>query len=114
MALVVVDDLRGDVPQRTGDHQAGTLGGAAQPLADAEVPAGSADATRRRGAAEAAPLEQFGGHFLPAFPAFRRMASPWYRTPLPLYGSGGRIFLMFAATSPTCCLSIPDTWNSVG
>ena len=42
------------------------------------------------------------------------MTSPWYLTPLPLYGSGGRILRMFAATSPTCCLSMPATWNSVG
>ena len=42
------------------------------------------------------------------------MTSPTYFTPLPLYGSGGRIFRMFAATSPTCCLSIPATWNRVG
>ena len=34
-------------------------------------------------AAIAAP-EQRGGHFLPAFPALRRMTSPWYFTPLPL------------------------------
>ena len=38
MALEVVDDLRGDVPQRPGDDQAGTLGGAADVLADPEVP----------------------------------------------------------------------------
>src|SRR5581483_2070868 len=46
---------------------------------------------------------------LPALPALRRMYSPRYRRPLPLYGSGGRSSLMRAATSPTRCLSTPVT-----
>ena len=29
--------------------------------------------------------------------------------PLPLYGSGGRVLRIFAAISPTCCLSTPLT-----
>src|SRR5580692_9022179 len=52
--------------------------------------------------------------YLPAFPTLRRICSPWYRTPLPLYGSGLRSLRMLAATSPTCCLSIPSTTNRVG
>src|SRR6266705_755859 len=52
--------------------------------------------------------------YLPAFPALRRICSPAYRTPLPLYGSGLRSLRMFAATSPTCCLSMPSTTNLVG
>ena len=34
--------------------------------------------------------------------------------PLPLYGSGLRIFRMLAATSPTACLSLPRTTMEVG
>src|SRR5690606_20638373 len=52
--------------------------------------------------------------YLPAFPTLRRTCSPAYRTPLPLYGSGLRILRMLAATSPTCCLSMPETENLVG
>src|ERR1039457_3877795 len=52
--------------------------------------------------------------YFPAFPTLRRICSPWYRTPLPLYGSGLRSLRMLAATSPTCCLSIPSTTNLVG
>src|SRR6266550_3751958 len=51
-----------------------------------------------------------------ALPAFFRTYSPSYRMPLPLYGSGLRTFRMFAAISPTCCLSLPRTtiWVGVG
>ena len=31
-----------------------------------------------------------------------------------MYGSGLRILRMFAATSPTCCLSMPATVSFVG
>ena len=34
--------------------------------------------------------------------------------PLPLYGSGLRSLRMFAATSPTFCLSMPVTVSRVG
>ena len=44
-----------------------------------------------------------------ALPTFRRTCSPAYLTPLPLYGSGGRVRRMRAAISPTSCLSIPLT-----
>src|SRR5439155_27134214 len=94
--------------------QARALGGAEDVLADPEVPARLADPPRPGHPRATAPLEQCGSHFLPAFPALRRITSPWYFTPLPLYGSGGRIFRMFAATSPTCCLSMPSTLNRVG
>src|SRR4029453_10022944 len=114
VALEVVHDLRADVPRGPGDDEAGTLGRAADVLADPEVPTRLSDGALGGNTAAIAALEQRGGHFLPAFPALRRITSPWYLTPLPLYGSGGRIFRMFAATSPTCCLSIPLTWNRVG
>src|SRR5262249_50020915 len=42
------------------------------------------------------------------------MCSPEYRRPFPLYGSGLRSLRMLAATSPTCCLSIPSTTSLVG
>src|SRR5271154_4294447 len=47
-------------------------------------------------------------YFAPApavLPAFLRSTSPVYRTPLFLYGSGGRNERMLAATCPTICLS---------
>lgn len=46
--------------------------------------------------------------YAPVFPALRRIRSPVYLTPLPLYGSGGLRLLILAATSPTCCLSAPE------
>src|SRR5512132_4519180 len=49
-----------------------------------------------------------------ALPAFFRTYSFSYRIPLPLYGSGLRIFRMLAAISPTCCLSFPRTTICVG
>src|ERR1019366_9573894 len=52
--------------------------------------------------------------YLPAFPALRRICSPWYRTPLPLYGSGLRRLRLLAATSATCCFSMPSTTNLEG
>src|SRR5256885_5138463 len=51
---------------------------------------------------------------LPAFPALRRIFSPRYITPLPLYGSGGRIPRRLAATRPTASMEMPDTENFVG
>src|SRR5713226_9480681 len=47
--------------------------------------------------------------FAPALPALRRMTSSAYLIPLPLYGSGGRTRLIFAAVSPTSSLSAPLT-----
>src|SRR5258705_10813852 len=46
-------------------------------------------------------------------PALRRTCSPWYRTPLPLYGSGGRTARSSAATCPTSSLSMPSTLTTV-
>src|SRR3990172_1572090 len=43
----------------------------------------------------------------PALPAFLLITSSLYFTPLPLYGSGGLIALILAATCPTSCLSAP-------
>src|SRR5262249_54309337 len=81
-ALGVVHDLGDHVPQRTAHYQAWPLGGAGDVLAYPEMPACLADPAR--GSVPAASLQERGGHFLPAFPALRRMTSPWYFTPLPL------------------------------
>ena len=48
-------------------------------------------------------------YFLPDLPAFLIIRSPAYLIPFPLYGSGGRISRIFAASFPTSSLSIPDT-----
>src|SRR4029453_19015027 len=58
--------------------------------------------------------QRYRHRHLPAFPTLRRTFSPAYRTPLPLYGSGLRILRMFAAVSPTSCLSMPETENRGG
>src|SRR5262249_10840046 len=85
-------------------------------LAQPEVPArlrhppGGRDAGRAAGLLEDARR----CHHLPVFPALRRTAPPWYRTPLPLYGSGVRSLRVFAAPPPTFCLSMPSTENRVG
>src|SRR5205814_1597996 len=42
------------------------------------------------------------------------MYSPAYFTPFALYGSGSRSPRIFAATSPTASLSIPDTLSFCG
>src|SRR5207342_2619785 len=98
------------VPAGARHDQPRTYRGASDALADAQVtPAASNRRTRAR-----AELGCERSHYLPAFPALRRTTSPSYRTPLPLYGSGLRSLRMFAATSPTCCLSMPDTVNRVG
>src|SRR4030065_96307 len=52
------------------------------------------------------PLIYFPPAF-PALPAFLLITSSEYLMPLPLYGSGGLIDLMSAATCPTTCLSGP-------
>src|SRR5580692_2701229 len=46
-------------------------------------------------------------YFAPVLPTFFFNRSPAYRTPLFLYGSGGRSDRISAATCPTCCRSIP-------
>ena len=47
-------------------------------------------------------------------PAFRRITSPWYFTPFPLYGSGLRKLRISAATCPTSSLLIPAITTVVG
>src|SRR4051795_8133026 len=117
----VVDDLDVDVPGAALDDQARTLRRTAHTLAQAVVP------TQPRGAARSADVGADGlvhpgtllglgclCHHLPVFPTLRLTTSPWYRTPLPLYGSGLRILRILAETSPTCCLSMPLTRRRVG
>src|SRR3954451_21592815 len=119
----VVDDLHVDVPRAAVDHQAGALRRTADALAQPGVPAQPRDATRGAhvGADGLVPHVRSSAlgvirlsHYLPVFPTLRFTTSPWYRTPLPLYGSGLRILRILAATSPTCCLSIPATRRRVG
>src|SRR6478735_1002834 len=107
LADAVVDDLGRDVPGGPGHDEAGTSGRTRDLLAKAHVTTLTGNAL-----ALADDLESHG--YLPAFPTLRRTFSPAYRTPLPLYGSGLRILRMFAATSPTCCLSMPCTEKRVG
>src|SRR4029079_5309365 len=63
VALRVVHDLRGDLPQAAGDHQARPLGRTADVLADPEVAARLADGAL--GGDATAALEELGAHFLP-------------------------------------------------
>src|SRR5918997_1817236 len=53
-------------------------------------------------------------YFPPALPAFRRICSPAYLMPLPLYGSGGRRLRSSAATWPTSSLFAPSPATVVG
>ena len=46
---------------------------------------------------------------MPDLPAFLSIRSPSYLMPLPLYGSGGLIARILAASLPTNSLSGPDT-----
>src|SRR3954453_4289064 len=114
----VVDDLHVDVPRGAVDHETRTLGRAVDPLAQPGVPTQPRDAARGAdvgadGLVAAAGLACLS-HHLPVFPTLRFTISPWYRTPLPLYGSGLRSLRILAATSPTCCLSMPSTRKRVG
>src|SRR5215218_7068451 len=110
----VVHDLHVDVPRAAVDHQAGALRRAGHALAQPVVPTQARHAAR--GADVGADrLVNPGGllvlrclsHHLPVFPTLRLMTSPWY-------GSGLRSLRMFAATWPTCCLSMPVTRRRVG
>src|SRR5262245_22101392 len=102
----VVDDLRGDVLERTKHHQTWTLARPRHLLANAKV--------------SAMPLllacfrNRWHGYLPPALPALRRMTSPAYLMPFPLYGSGGRRLRSSAATCPTSALSDPSTRICVG
>src|SRR3954470_3177960 len=113
MALRVVDDLGHDVPGGTGDDEARALRRAGQALAHPQVPP-LARGVRALARTAAAALDADRHFFLPAFPTLRRICSPAYRTPLPLYGSGLRSLRRLAAPSPTSCLSMPLTLNRVG
>src|SRR3954454_14664997 len=100
----VVDGMDADVLGGPGDDEARALRRSGHLLAATDL------TTQTRGDARAgvlAGLECDSHRHLPAFPTLRRICSPAYRTPLPLYGSGLRSLRMFAATSPTSCLSMP-------
>src|SRR5262245_14032037 len=86
----VVDDLRGDVLERTENHEARPLRRARHLLADAKMPAVPLLLASLRNC--------WHGYLPPALPALRRMISPAYLMPLPLYGSGGRSPRISAAT----------------
>src|SRR5262245_33526865 len=105
-ALHVVDDLGVDV-HAAAEHaepwaRRGALDAVPDPVAADLPPLGLVVMSARHYADPA------------AFPAFRRMYSPSYLTPLPLYGSGGRKPRMSAATCPTSALSAPLTVRRVG
>ena len=51
--------------------------------------------------------------FASFLPAFRRTCSPLYKTPLPLYGSGGLNERILDAINPTSSLLIPATFMFV-
>src|ERR1700722_17323811 len=112
----VVDELGEGVLRRAGDDQPRTRRAAFDLLAHAQVAALQRRDARGGPARDAAVPSGPGARhcYLPAFPTLRRICSPWYFTPLPLYGSGLRSLRMLAATSPTCCLSMPSTTNLVG
>src|SRR3954452_4307765 len=114
----VVDDLHVDVPRGAVDHEARALRRPVDALAQAGVPAQPRDAARGADVGADGLVPPCGllclSHHLPVFPTLRFTTSPWYRTPLPLYGSGLRSLRIFAATSPTCCLSMPSTRKRVG
>src|SRR5262249_41516925 len=98
LALRIVDDLRVDVRHAAEDRETRALRRARQLAPDALVNA-AADFL----------LFSLTNHLPPApvLPTFLRSASPVYRTPLFLYGSGLRSARIFAATWPSICRSCP-------
>src|SRR4029079_13138434 len=93
--------------QRTPNDQARPLGGATDFLPNAKVAAIAPLFVRSRWTHDR--------HYLPpALPAFRRICSPAYLMPLPLYGSGGRRLRSSAATCPTTSLVAPSLMIWVG
>src|SRR5215212_4767398 len=110
MARDIVNHLRSDVAGRPRHNKSGPLRRSEDLLAAAQLATHPRPGLGRH----ALVRRQRDSHHLPAFPTLRRTLSPAYRTPLPLYGSGLRSFRMFAATSPTRCLSIPTTEKRVG
>ena len=75
-ALGVIDDLGNHVTVGTGNHQTRKLRGTADVLAQTSVTALKRDLL--------ALTENLDAHYLPAFPALRRMCSSAYLMPLPL------------------------------
>src|SRR5699024_2577368 len=107
----IVDHLGEDVTRRAGEHQPRTLRRPLDLLAHTHLAAAAGRSLAGRSLAWR--QRDFHGH-LPAFPALRRMCSPAYLMPLPLYGSGLRSLRIVAATSPTACLSMPEILSLVG
>src|SRR5581483_9741232 len=97
-ARAVVDDLREHVPGRPVDDQPRPERAAGDLLADPQVPAGAPGGGGLRmrahlpGDAGVGPRPSASHDYFPAFPSLR----------------------ICAATSPTCCLSMPSTTNLVG
>src|SRR5580765_1463858 len=104
---VVIDQLGIDVLQRTEHDEAGTPGRAGNLLPHPQVAAVTQLLPRGRR------LDRAHDYFAPVLPALRRTCSPWYRMPLPLYGSGGRMLRSSAATWPTISLSAPSIFTTV-
>src|SRR5699024_6367575 len=99
----VVDDLDEDVARGASHREARALGRSAHVLAQRSLTTLASNCT----AVAVAFLYAKGHLYLPAFLILLRTISPAWRTPLPLYDSGRRIFRMFAAVSPTSRLAIP-------
>jgi pyridoxamine 5'-phosphate oxidase family protein len=80
----VVDDLGHDVLRGAEHRQARLLGRPGDLLAAAEVATVAPDAALLGDRPGRAAVLEFARHYLPAFPALRRMRSSTYFTPLPL------------------------------
>src|SRR5690242_4347787 len=104
----VVHELGGDVLQRAEHDESRTLGRPLHRLAHAQMTANAllGPVLRNSDAAH--------DYLPPALPALRRICSPTYLTPFPLYGSGGRRLRISAATWPTTSLFAPSTTICVG
>src|SRR6202022_727645 len=106
----VIHELRIDMLDRTIYNEARTLRAANHLLSQSEVTA--------RTQLIARPWSGHLRHYLaptfPAFPALRRICSPTYLIPLPLYGSGGLMVRSSAATWPTISLFAPSIMIDVG
>src|SRR4029077_19865029 len=103
----VVDDLGVDVLGAAEDRQARPLRAAGDAQSQALMPLAAQRVPRVL-------LDHLAPPPLPALPALRRICSPAYRIPLPLYGSGLRRERMKAAVCPTSSLSAPTTARRVG
>src|SRR5439155_19439933 len=93
-ALRIVDHLRIDMPAGAMHRQPRTLATAMLAKRAADAPPPPIEETEFR-----------HGYFF--LPSLRKIYSPRYLMPLPLYGSGLRQRRISAATWPTCCLSMP-------